>query len=735
MKKHLIKTISVFCLVSMLFSSACMVNTPPVTEPEPVTESPEESTVPETEENETPEETDTEETESPEETEPVLYDPVTTDMILRDIVPAAFHEAASNANQVQVSYASSIGGVNAYRDGNFYYLFLPQGTPESFGFTLSGDVRSVSRGTYQAGSVSISAPENASYLEAKLGNGHTVYVILMRSSVPCLQVELSGTTLAAIHSNKDVKHPGNTVRLASEDHPEYSISAGNVEIKGRGNSSWNHFVKKGYQIKFEKRTSVLGMEAAKKWILVPNASDGSLLNNKIAYEIANECGLFRYAPEAEFVDLYVSGEYRGLYLITEKVEIDKNRLSLTDKNGVLVELDNLFYGGETFKTSSLTNDHFVLKEAVDETSTAGFDAFCSSMQELENALISRAPWSTVEKLLDTESAAAYYLLAEYMMNTEALYTSFFLYKDGAGDRIHFGPVWDYDTPAVGYGNDPEPNYMLGYLTSRNDHSKILYRLGAYEEFCELIRTLYEAHFKDAIEKTLAKMIGFYYGMKPSADMNTVRYPGLLGVKTWKTNVVPPSFEESFIQLENWLNRRFEVFKPGSFYMSISAGLEKTTATRIIPPNAEDPTEESSSTEEESGSETAETTAAEPPEENGPGLATEETYVHYRINATVQLSDPDHEAKSVNFAIWSEAGGQDDLVWAGGAKTANGWTFSLDLSPHYGEEIIIHAHGVLANGSHYLLSRLLYTPPALPSDEGTLLESREIEWQGETEPAE
>ncbi|MBP5255020.1 MAG: CotH kinase family protein, partial [Lachnospiraceae bacterium] len=436
-----------------------------VTEAPGSEETPSETAVPET--GETPPET---ETQAPGPTdvpgtlpEPWVierdYTPASEANAIGTVAPGNLYEWADYGASVE--YDSAVGTVSAYRDGNFYYLFLPPDTSGSVTFTLRGGIRAVSQGTFSGDRVTVPY-HGPTYVSAALANGGNVHVILMQSSVPAMHIVLDNVTLETVHWDKNVKHGGNTVLLIDPENPANNIRATGVEFKGRGNSSWNHYEKKGYQVKFSGRTSVLGMEPAKKWCLVPSAGDGSLLRNKVAYELAKASGCFLFTPEAQFVDLWVSGEYRGLYLITEKVEIDKNRLPLSDPQGVLVELDDMFYFEDTYLQSPVSGHFYVMKEAVDETSLDGFYNFFARMTDLETKLVNHAPWETIAPMIDVQSFASLYIMLELMFNVEDLYTSFFFYMDGPSDVIHMGPVWDYDTCGGLYQEDWLGNKVQGY---------------------------------------------------------------------------------------------------------------------------------------------------------------------------------------------------------------------------------------------------------------------------------
>ena len=122
-----------------------------------------------------------------------------------------------------------------------------------------------------------------------------------------------------------------------------------MKIKGRGNSTWWQGgigrpvnTKKPYQIKFGDKTEVLNMPKDKKWVLLDEISDISLIRNKIIREIAN-MGRFDYVPQAKYTELFINNEHKGTYLIGQKVEESKNRVNIGD-NGYLIEIDTDAHG-------------------------------------------------------------------------------------------------------------------------------------------------------------------------------------------------------------------------------------------------------------------------------------------------------------------------------------------------------------------------------------------------------
>jgi hypothetical protein len=106
-----------------------------------------------------------------------------------------------------------------------------------------------------------------------------------------------------------------------------------------------------------------------------------MMKNKIAFDAANQME-FAYTPDAEYVDLWVDGDYIGNYLVTEKVEIGSGRLNLIDANAVLMEYDNDFYKSEDYYfTDEITGTHFVMKESNTDNDTTGMTDFQNTLYD------------------------------------------------------------------------------------------------------------------------------------------------------------------------------------------------------------------------------------------------------------------------------------------------------------------------------------------------------------------
>lgn len=212
-----------------------------------------------------------------------------------------------------------------------------------------------------------------------------------------------------------------------------------AKIKGHGNSTWEAD-KKPYQLKLDKGRSILGMDKAKKWLLIANAYDATNMRNKITYDLAGK--LFNeWSPKGEFADVYLNGRYSGLYLITEKVEEGDNRLPKTSK--CLLTQETLRRGE---RDQEYVTDRDVAMEIVEPENCydTSYDEIASAIQEMEDSFF--LPGTEWKSYIDMDSWVKRYLIDEFSGNFDANKLSSFLYalEEDGRYRFYGGPVWDYD---------------------------------------------------------------------------------------------------------------------------------------------------------------------------------------------------------------------------------------------------------------------------------------------------
>jgi len=228
-----------------------------------------------------------------------------------------------------------------------------------------------------------------------------------------------------------------------------------LQIRGRGNSTWG-FPKKPFALKLSKKSKILDMPKHKRWILLANWLDRTLLRNEFSFEISRNTDL-AWTPRGKFVEVILNGKHIGNYYICEQIKVDKNRVNIremlntdiedsTKTGGYLVELDRNY--DEKFKFRSVyKNFPYMFKEPDDEVlQLEQFEYFKNYINTLETLLYSNNWLENREysQYMDLYSFADWRIVNELTMNWEPNHPkSTYLYKDVKG-KLTAGPVWDFD---------------------------------------------------------------------------------------------------------------------------------------------------------------------------------------------------------------------------------------------------------------------------------------------------
>ena len=443
--------------------------------------------------------------------------------------------------------------VDAFEKADHEYILFATDAAELGELTIhyGGEVTEISAGILNTLKKEIRvAAVNNSTLTVTRKDGTKDSVLIRKSELPTVSITLGeGKSLRDLHADKDVKI-GNTAVVVTEGGA-VQTSAEDAQIKGRGNTSWKYYEKKGYQLRFSEKTDLLGMGSAKKWILLANASDSSMMKNAAAFDLARAIGL-PGIPEYRFADLFINGEYRGLYMVCEKVEIGKERLDLSE-NGVLAELDEEFYDEEElWFEDAVTGRHYTEKDAEEALAETLFAQFEASMNIfLENALrADSASFAKVEETIDLDSFARVYLLEEFLANNECTVTSLFFWQDGG--KLHAGPVWDFDTCLDGNsGFSPDDRYVYNL-----EHFNALLKS---EDFYRLARQIYDGE-RPVFEAIAEGMEERRALLRLSAEMDDLRWDTYAADgEDRKGNRVFSSFDAAVDHAEDWIGLRTKAF--------------------------------------------------------------------------------------------------------------------------------------------------------------------------------
>ena len=135
------------------------------------------------------------------------------------------------------------------------------------------------------------------------------------------QLHITTENNAVVTSKKDYIN-------ASFELNDDEITDGTLEIRGRGNSTWD-WPKKPYRLKLTDSTSLLGMPASKHWVLLANYADKTLIRNDIAFMFGKSLEM-EYTPRTRHVELTFNGEYQGVYQLVEHLRIAKDRVNIPE---------------------------------------------------------------------------------------------------------------------------------------------------------------------------------------------------------------------------------------------------------------------------------------------------------------------------------------------------------------------------------------------------------------------
>ncbi len=414
--------------------------------------------------------------------------------------------------------SAALGTVSWWKsdvDGK-YYMFMPSKSDLSsitVWFTAADDV--MCDGVKLESGAQTGMFANGGEFVLTVGDAKYTVVFLNSSKLPTMFINTPEGGLDRIHADKSHKEKGCTM-LAINSNGKVDYDAGLASMKGRGNSTWG-YPKKPYNIKLGSKAKLFGMEKAKSWCLIANHGENSLLRNQLVYTLGGEIGM-KESPDCRSIDLYINGEYQGVYLITEKVEINKNRVDIFDleeatedanggvdlstfsplgvrtrfsgylentqkwydipnnpeniTGGYLLELDfSERYEAEASGFVTKKSQSVVIKSP-EYASQAQVEYISRYWQEFEDALYSSDGYNDLGKkmsdYIDVTSFARAYFIQEWSSNWDVGLSSAFFYKD-LDSKLVAGPIWDFDECL---GNAHGARDGVDLTDPKNIHAKI-----------------------------------------------------------------------------------------------------------------------------------------------------------------------------------------------------------------------------------------------------------------------
>ena len=232
-------------------------------------------------------------------------------------------------------------------------------------------------------------------------------------------------------------------------------------IKYRGASSYSKFDKKQYRIKFyknskenEKKVSLAGMGANSEWVLNGPYLDKTLIRNKLVYDLARE--LNGWAPDTRFVELFVDGEYQGVYLAVEPVTNGESRLRLAEfgllsgETAYVVNRDRIDTGTEEIETWGKTEGYtynalYIRYPSKNKITEKQKEYIKNDISEFEQVLYGenfKDKRTGYQAYIDLDNWVDYFIINEFAMNYDAGNLSTYVYKE-LGGKLQLA-AWDFN---------------------------------------------------------------------------------------------------------------------------------------------------------------------------------------------------------------------------------------------------------------------------------------------------
>jgi len=369
--------------------------------------------------------------------------------------------------------------------------------------------------------------------------------------------------------------PGNMNNL-TDPYNGYNGTIG-IEIRGASSQS---FPKKNYGLETRNtdgsnnNVSLLGMPAENDWVLHGPYSDKSLLRNSLAYHMGTSTG--KYTPRTRLCELYINNNYRGIYMLTERIKRDKNRVDIASlkpedlsgeelTGGYILQIDRDDESSNIdgwYSGSSPTKFYSYHDPKAEDLEAVQREYLKTYLTSFEEDMESTDYYWKYKSYVDVPSWIDYFLVTEMGKHIDAYKLSFYMHKKKStnGGKLHFGPLWDFN---LGFGNfnfvcSPEPEGWTYEFqgTCDNSHPFWVKKLTDIPEVSDQINCrwnklrngpLHIDSLMQYIDARIAEM-----GDAPSRNFERWN---ILGQYVWPNDFVGDTYEEEVDFLKTWLTTR------------------------------------------------------------------------------------------------------------------------------------------------------------------------------------
>ncbi len=491
-----------------------------------------------------------------------------------------------------------------------WYLFLPAYMRDQ-PLTLTYDgVRCVYLGDMplESGTVTDSIRDGACLT---LGEGGSQVQVMASENLPAVHLTTASGSLEHIHARKGNEETGTVCIVTAGGETDYAGAL--ASVKGHGNATFV-YEKKSYQIKLEDKAPLLGMNDGKRYVLLANQHENSLMRNRITFNLARALDL-TYTPECVSVDLYVNGEYRGSYLLCDKVTIASGSVDITESEDAIELANEAYierggepepYGRQTYEpgthkgvswprepedvsggflfeleyqerykdeTSGVVTKRgqpVVVKEP-EEMSRAQGEYVAALLNSFERAIFAEDgidPQTSrhYTEIADFDSLVRKYMLEEVCKNYDGNKSSQYFFKDSdvVDPMLYAGPAWDYDSAWGNYAREENLSAASpSGLSVANMGYSYSWWPALYEQadFRQEVSRVYDAQLRPLLEALLGTRTdariqpidACAQELEASAQMNFTRWR----VLNHRTRAVKTgaTYAENIEYLREWIEAR------------------------------------------------------------------------------------------------------------------------------------------------------------------------------------
>lgn len=389
-------------------------------------------------------------------------------------------------------------------------------------------------------------------------------------NLPTVFLNTKSGNMDHILEEKGNEEPGEVAIVMEDGTERYTGSV--AKFKGRGNYSWSRN-KKSFVMHLENPASLLDMGSARKWILLSNVDDGSYMRNKITFDVARELGI-EFVTDAEFIDLYLNGEYAGNYYLCEKIEVAPERIQLQEegKQNYLIELDNYLGEDSTFisETGVKVSIHYPESATTEQNAN-----IAQIFQSVENSILADDGIDPITgkyytELIDLDGLTKRYLIDEMGKLDDGWDGSSYYFTRSDG-KLYAGPVWDYELSLGNvppwFGGDENPQGLRQIQIS--SWYAALYQK---EDFYQNMVGIYNTQMVPILNSMLDERIDEYARkIYASTQMDRVIYQG-------KNFYLPYSSLDGQVKaLKSFIRKRMEfldeIWNQGMIYYEVLAEIE------------------------------------------------------------------------------------------------------------------------------------------------------------------